>query len=96
MPDLRLTPIDGGWHVKVRDDGLYCIDIMEMLVNYRIVISPVDSDHQIYAHGWCYFGHGVDETGAVRTMPTAYLAAVAAAMVWDGYGSPPGFDKQAC
>lgn len=86
------TPIDGGWHIKTRDDGKYCVDIMQMTYNFRIVLSH--PDHMMYEHGWCYFGHGEYPSGVPRTMGTALLAAVAAAEAWDGYGSPPGFDKQ--
>ncbi len=81
------VPIDCGWHIKMRDDGEACIDVLQMLYNYRIVLSS--PNHMTHEHGWCYFGHGG------KTMEDARLAAFAAAMVWDGYGSPPGFDKQA-
>lgn len=86
--------IDGGWHIKTRDDGKYCIDVMKMAYNYRIVLSR--PDHTTYMHGWCYFGHGTRDNGTQRTMQSALLAAIAAAEAWDGYGHPVGYDKQAC
>lgn len=85
----ELTPIDGGWCIKVRDDGEYCIDVMQMLFSYRVVLS-IHPGHMFIEHGWCYFAQGQ------RTMPQALMAAVLAANVWDGYGAPMGYDKQAC
>jgi hypothetical protein len=97
MFDLSaVQQIDGGWHVKVRDDGEFCIDVMQMLYSYRIVISPTEPQHMLIEHGWCYFGHGVDAEQKPRSMHGAMLAAMTAACAWDGYGVPPGFDKQAC
>lgn len=83
-------PILGGWHVKVRDDGLYCIDVMAMAFNFRVVLAPIyPSEHQTYVKGFCYFGHsGV-------TMYQARLNAMTAALAWDGYGEPAGYDKRA-
>jgi len=57
------------------------------------VISPLG--HEWNHHGWCYFGNGVDSSGAPRTMATAMAAAFLAAAVWDGDGDPPGHDKKA-
>lgn len=88
-------PIVGGLCIKTRDDGRYCIDVIQMAYNVRIVLTPVTSDHTTCDHGWCYFGHGVDANGIPRTKVSAQHAAVAAAFAWDGYGAPPGFDKQA-
>ena len=86
-------PIDGGFHVKDVGDR-FCIDVMRMAYNWRIVLS--DRRHMFIEHGWCYFGHGEDVDGRPRTMRHAYLRAVAAAMTWDGVGAPEGYDKQAC
>jgi hypothetical protein len=92
-----MEPILGGFHIKSRDDGLFCIDVMQMLYNYRVVLSHANPvPHQQIQHGWCYYGHGVDGEGLPRSMPQALLRAVTAAEVWDGYGAPVGFDKQAC
>lgn len=84
--------IDGGWHIKDFGDGR-CVDVMKMLFNYRIVTSS--PGHEWNEHGWCYFGHGVDENGAPRTMMTALVRAFLAAGAWDGAGEPPGHDKRA-
>lgn len=90
-PDEVVTPIDGGYHIKVRDDGL-CIDVLQMLYNWRIVLSR--PDHVTYLHAWCYFGHGVDDSGKPKNMETALVAAMMAAKAWDGCGDPPGHDKK--
>lgn len=89
---MEPVPILGGWHVKDVADGM-CIDVMAMLYNYRVVIGP--RGHQTLVHGWCYYGHGVDANGVPRNMVTSLVAALAAAMVWDGVGEPDGYDKRA-
>jgi hypothetical protein len=87
---------DGGWCVKERADHRYCVDVLPMMYNYRIVLSPLTPEpHVVYDHGWCYFGHGQTADGTPRTMQTAMVAALLAAAAWDGYGDPPGHDKQA-
>lgn len=51
------TPIDGGYCVKIRSDGRYCIDVMKMAFNWRILftVRPPDAEeHRIADHGWCY------------------------------------------
>ena len=78
--------IAGGWHIKDLGDGR-SVDVMKMLFNYRIVTRL--PGQQWTEHGWCYFGHGVDENGVPRTMTTAFVAAVLAAIAWDGSGEPP-------
>ncbi|MFZ2529762.1 MAG: hypothetical protein WAX14_19240 [Rhodococcus sp. (in: high G+C Gram-positive bacteria)] len=96
--DLHLEDIDGGWCIKTDPDGTFCIDVVKMMFNYRVLKSPIDRDgskHLRYDSGYCYFGHGVDSAGNPRTMHTAYHAAMAAAIVWDGTGHPPGYDKRA-
>lgn len=87
MNDVQ--PIDGGWHVKVREDGECCIDVLRMLYSYRVVLT-LHPGHAFIEHGWCYFAQDR------RTMPQALAAAVLAAQAWDGYGAPVGYDKQAC
>lgn len=90
-----MTPIEGGYCVQLLD-GHHCVDVLRMAFNWRVVLSPRSPvPHLIAAHGWCYYGHGYTADGQPRTMASAYLAAVAAAQVWDGTGSPLGFDKQA-
>lgn len=89
----EMMPIDGGYHVKVTDDGKYCIDIYRMMYNWRLTISEIDPErpHENgHLHGWCYYGHG-----AGRSMHGAMLAATFAAAEWDGVGEPDGFDKRA-
>lgn len=92
------TPIDGGWCIKTLPDGSACIDVLKMFFNYRLVLSrrhPDLKEHPAtYLKGYCFFGHGHDDTGAERTMHTALLAAMSAASVWDGTGNPPGYDKK--
>lgn len=87
------TPISGGFHIKVRDDGKVCIDVLRMMYNWRIVLSDINHDTGYFA-AYCYFGHGVTDDGTPRTMETAYTAAMLAATVWDGHGDPAGFDKK--
>jgi hypothetical protein len=92
----ELTPIMGGYHVKDLPDGR-CVDVMQMMYNWRLVVSlPFPSSHVQIEHAWCYFGHGLDAEGHPRSMELAFLAAIAAARVFDGQGSPVGADKQAC
>jgi hypothetical protein len=98
MNNIEITEIDGGWCIKTSADGAFCIDVIKMMINYRIVKSPIDrngSRHRIYEAGYCYFGHGTAGDGTPRTMHTAYHAAMAAAIAWDGEGHPPGYDKKA-
>lgn len=92
-------PIRGGWHVKDLPDGT-CVDVMQQFYSWRLVVREFmpDEDNHVrgnYEHGWCYFGHGRDIDGNVRNMSVAFHAAMAAALVWDGQGTPPGFDKEA-
>lgn len=92
----RAVPITGGWHVRVRSDGEYCIDVFKMAYNYRIVLSDTSPEpHETVSGAWCYFGHGEDSEGRPRTMQTAFIAAMTAALAWHGYGEPPGYDKRA-
>ncbi|MBF6085207.1 hypothetical protein IU485_27925 [Nocardia cyriacigeorgica] len=92
-----ITPIEGGYCVKRLDDQ-HCVDVLRMMVNWRVVETerPDDeSPHLLISRGYCYFGHGEDAAGNSRTMASAFRAALAAAAVWDGQGDPPGFDKRA-
>lgn len=99
IPMDSVTPIAGGFCVKVADDDRYCIDVMEMMYNWRILLSPRPplwhEPHQLAERGYCYFAHGHDSEGRPRNKRTALLAAMAAAQVWTGEGDPPGFDKRA-
>ena len=90
-----MQPIRGGFHVKTLSDGR-CIDVMQQIYNWRLVIGPAGHDpYACYEHGWCYFGHGTDADGRPRDMSTAFQAAMLAALAWNGQGTPPGFDKEA-
>jgi len=88
--DSQLTPIDGGFRLKLSDDGRHHIDILKMLFNWRLVTTPVGHEEG-WDRGWCYFGHG-EET----TMRHALFRAAAAAYVWDGSDDtePQGYDKR--
>lgn len=89
------NPIDGGYCVKRLPDGS-CIDVLRMAFNWRVVLTePTSSPHQVMRAGFCYFGHGQTAGGVPRTMHSAFLAATAAARVWEGTGEPPGYDKRA-
>jgi hypothetical protein len=61
--------------------GGYYIQVMRMIVNHRIVMTPIDNTTG-YEHGWCY--------------PTM-TAAVLALLAWnpDTDGEPPGYTKRA-
>jgi hypothetical protein len=77
-------PIDGGWRVKTNDAGTHYVDILVMLYNYRVVLTPVDRPMMIDRH-WCYAG---------RTRATL-LRAVVAVHAWDGSPDtePYGWNK---
>jgi hypothetical protein len=90
MDDMQ--PIRGGFHIKTLPDG-HCIDVLEQLYNWRIVLGT--PEHRVYEHGWCYFGFGEDSEGRPRTKATSFSAAMTAALAWNGRGTPPGYDKEA-
>ena len=90
----KLTPITGGYHVK--DAGEHCIDVLMMMYNWRIVLSPKTPEaHACVDAAFCYFGHGFYPDGQPRDMNQAFLRAVMAAEIWDGHGEPVGYDKRA-
>lgn len=97
LAKAHASVIPGGLCVKRLDDNPeWCIDVMRMMFNWRVVVSPHNGgDHRMHVAGFCYFGHGLDDGGDVRTMDTAYIRALGAAWLWDGTGTPVGFDKQA-
>lgn len=80
-----LTPIDGGYRVKLSRDGRHYVDVMKMLFNWRVVTTPVRLPCT-YDRGWCYFGTG----------PASFRNAVMAALVWSGsdLSEPAGYDKR--
>jgi hypothetical protein len=81
----NLTPIDGGYRVKLSRDGRHYIDLMRMIFNWRVVTTPVRMPCVI-DRGWCYFGVG----------PASFRNAVMAALVWSGsdHSEPAGYDKR--
>lgn len=98
LPDLDLEPIDGGFRVRLSEDGRHHLDVLRMLFNWRLVTTPTAGPlaGQVYDRGWCYFGHGVTDEGVERTMGAAFRAAVLAALAWDGSDDtePNGYDKR--
>lgn len=87
-----------GWHVKDADDGIHCIDVLQMMYGFRLVLSdkrPGHREHWILDGAWCYFGSGTDKYGLPRSMEQAMFNACCAAATWSGYGEPPGYDKVA-
>lgn len=96
---VELVPFLGGYCVR-RLDEHRCIDVLDMIYNVRLAIThrPADRPHDGYEsieQGWCYYGSGTADNGTPRTKRTAFLAAVAAAMVWDGTAAPAGANKRA-
>lgn len=93
--DLRLKEaLDAGWAPKpihggfrVKETPTHYIDVLEQLVNWRLVTVPKDSRacDRGWDRGWCYFGRGV------MTMTTAVIAA----LVWDcsAESTPEGWNK---
>lgn len=65
-----LTPIFGGFRVKTV--GAYHVDVLRMLVNWRLVTTPV-AFPDVVDRGWCYLGTG----------PVSFVAVVLAANAWD-------------
>lgn len=99
MLGVDLTPMPGGFCIK-RLDAHRCVDVVEQLYNWRLVVTerPADRPHDGYEtieQGWCYYGHGETSPGVPRTKRTAFVAAVMAAVQWDGQGPPLGADKRA-
>lgn len=97
--DPELTPILGGFCVRRLDDHR-CLDVLRTFYNHRLVVTqrPADREHngrEDIESAWCYYGHGHYADGAPRTMQTAFMAAVGAALEWDGDGTPPGANKRA-
>lgn len=93
------VPIRGGWHVKDAADGQHCIDVLQMLYGWRLVLCdarPGVREHWLLDGAWCYFGAGTDPvTNLPRSMEQAFCNAMLAASAWDGHGAPAGYDKVA-
>lgn len=62
----------------------YLVEVMPMLFNFRLVLTPVDRP-DVYDAGWCYFGTGPDTFGRCVAAAAAFDPAVEA--------DPVGFDK---
>jgi hypothetical protein len=79
---LGLQPCDGGFRVKETETHL--IAVVRMLFNWRVARTP-KADLMTYDRGWCYAGTG----------PASFIAAVLAAMAWDGADEtePEGWNK---
>jgi hypothetical protein len=64
--------------------GEYLVELLTMIYNYRVVLTPVDNPEG-YVAGWCYFG------ADAATLSRAALAALAFDPVVDD--EPVGYDK---
>lgn len=82
LPDI--TPIDGGWRIKTSADGTHHVDVLLMLFNARIALTPVD-DPTYHVRHWCYAGNDF----------ASLLRAIGAALAWDGSldSEPDGWNK---
>ena len=84
--EYLLTELDycDGYLVKTTDTVR--VEVWRMLVNWRIVTTPVDAPGWP-VRGWCYRGTG----------PQTFAAAIIAAYAWDGSDDtePPGYFKRA-
>lgn len=74
--------IDGG--VRVGETETHWIDILTMIVNFRVVTAPKDGP-DAYDRYWCYAGRG----------PVDFVNALVAVMLWakDGADEPAGWIK---
>lgn len=78
------TPIEGGLRIHDNPAGTHWVDVLAMLYNYRIALTPKAAPFLIETY-WCYAGKS--RADLMRT--------VAAAMEWDGaVGTDPvGWNK---
>jgi hypothetical protein len=79
----ELKPIPGGFRVK--ETGTHYIDVLRMLYNWRITITPKEGSASFRLRSWCYAGTDV----------YAFTAAVVAVVMWDGAADtePVGWNK---
>lgn len=77
-------PIDGGWRVKINEQGTHYVDVLEMMFNYRITLTPI-SMPSVYDAYWCYAGKS----------PTNLLRTLLSAAAWSGNlgTDPEGWNK---
>lgn len=82
---VRATPaLNDRQCYTVKQCGDWLVEIVPMIFNYRIVLTPA-ADPDSYAYGWCYFG------GSEASMARAVMAAVAFDPRVDL--EPHGYDK---
>jgi hypothetical protein len=67
----EISPVDGGFRIKETD--AHYVDVLRMLVNWRVVTIPKDSP-MTYDRHWCYGGTGF----------ATLLKAVLSVEEWDG------------
>lgn len=83
-----LTPIDGGVCLGHLGRGTHCVDILDMIYNFRIVESRrfPGYPHAFYDRGWCIAGKGTE----------GFHRALSRAMEWAGdpAGEPEGWIKR--
>jgi hypothetical protein len=79
-----ITTIDGGWRIKENPAGTHYVDVLHMLFNFRIVLTPKD-DPSFYVRHWCYSGNNFP----------SLMRTIAAAIAWDGGldTEPDGWNK---
>lgn len=80
---MKLEVVHGGYRIKTTSK--YHIDVMRMLVNWRISVSTLDAPGWPIRE-WCYQGLSTQ----------TFAAAALAALVWDGSDDtePPGYFKR--
>ena len=83
--DLTLEELDYTNGYLVKTAGSIRIEVWRMLVNWRIVTTPIDAPGWPI-RGWCYRGLGAG----------TFVAAVIAAHAWDGSDDtePAGYFKR--
>lgn len=95
MPELRLGERAwtdngrAGW--TIQSTATHHIDLMPMLFNYRIVMTPRRCPG-VWDHGWCYEGGSMDEEDDLLVVTLIH------ALAWDPdkTAEPFGFFKRAC
>jgi hypothetical protein len=77
--------VTGGFLLERTDEHI--IEVVEMIYNWRLVISLPELHGLVYEKGYCYFGRG----------PEPLTRAILAAQQWrDPLNTDPvGFDKRA-
>ncbi len=80
----NIIKIDGGWRIKENTAGTHYVDLLQMIVNHRVVLTPKD-DESCYVRHWCFSGNTTQDL----------LRAFTAAIAWDGAldSEPVGWNK---